>query len=175
MAQEAGDQDQGIGRMGRRATARLAWSLVTLSVALLLGGIALSRAVRSTAVELAYGGEAELGNVVLTLATLLTFSMVGAIVASRRPRNTIGWIFCSMGLVVGFSTLAGATLSTGSQPVPAQVASARRRRGSARGRGSPWYLSPRASFCCCSPMADHLLLAGGPRPGARGSGSPASF
>ena len=93
--------------MGRRATARLAWSLVTLSVALLLGGIALSRAVRSTAVELAYGGEAELGNVVLTLATLLTFSMVGAIVASRRPRNTIGWIFCSMGLVVGFSTLAG--------------------------------------------------------------------
>jgi hypothetical protein len=93
--------------MGRRAAARLAWSLVTLSVALLLGGIALSRAVRSTAVELAYGGEAELGNVVLTLATLLTFSMVGAIVASRRPRNTIGWIFCSMGLVVGFSTLAG--------------------------------------------------------------------
>jgi hypothetical protein len=71
--------------MGRRAAARLAWSLVTLSVALLLGGIALSRAVRSTAVELAYGGEAELGNVVLTLATLLTFSMVGAIVAPATP------------------------------------------------------------------------------------------
>jgi hypothetical protein len=33
--------------------------------------------------------------------------MVGAIVASRHPRNTIGWLFCSIGLVVGLNALAG--------------------------------------------------------------------
>jgi hypothetical protein len=38
---------------------------------------------------------------------LLTFSVVGTIVASRHPRNTIGWIFCSTGLVVGLNALAG--------------------------------------------------------------------
>jgi len=80
---------------------------VALSVALLVGGITLARTTRSTAVELPYGGEAELGSAVLSLATLLTFSVVGAIVASRHPRNTIVWLFCSTGLVVGLNALAG--------------------------------------------------------------------
>jgi hypothetical protein len=90
-----------------RAAARLAWSLVALSVASLLGGIALSRTTGATVPGLAYGGEAELDVAILSLATLLTFSVVGAIVASRHPRNAIGWIFCTMGLVVGLNTLAG--------------------------------------------------------------------
>ena len=88
--------------MGRRA-AWLAWSLVALSVASLLGGIALAQMTRSTAPELPYDGAVD---AVFTLATLLTFSVVGAIIASRHPRNTIGWIFCTVGLVVGLDTLA---------------------------------------------------------------------
>ena len=32
---------------------------------------------------------------------------MGALVASNHPRNTIGWLFCSVGLVVGLNTLAG--------------------------------------------------------------------
>jgi hypothetical protein len=71
-----------------------------------VGGIALSRTTGATAPELAYGSQAELDVAVLSLATVLTFSVVGAVVASRHPRNAIGWIFCSMGLVVGLSTLA---------------------------------------------------------------------
>jgi hypothetical protein len=94
--------------------------MVTLSVALLLGGIALSRTTRATVPGLAYGGEAELDSALLSLATLLTFSVVGAVVASRHPRNAIGWIFCSMGLVVGLNTLAGGYaeywLASGSGP-----------------------------------------------------------
>jgi MFS family permease len=93
---------------------------VTLSVALLLGGIALSRTTRATVPGLAYGDEAELGNALLTLATVIAFSVVGAIVASRRPSNTIGWIFCGTGLVVGLATLAGGYaeywLASGSGP-----------------------------------------------------------
>jgi hypothetical protein len=93
--------------ISRRAAAWLAWSLVALSVALLLGGIALSRTTGATVPKLAYGGRAELDVAVLSLATLLAFSVVGAVVASRHPRNAIGWIFCTMGLVVGLNTLAG--------------------------------------------------------------------
>jgi hypothetical protein len=104
----------------RRAAAWLAWSLVALSVALLLGGIALARTTRATVPELTYGSQAELGNAFLTLATVIAFSVVGAIVASRRPSNTIGWIFCGTGLMVGLATLAGGYaeywLASGSGP-----------------------------------------------------------
>jgi hypothetical protein len=72
---------------------------VALSVTLLVGGVWLARTTRLTAVELTYGSEAEVVNAVLSLVTVLTFSVVGAIVASRHPRNTIGWLFCSMKLV----------------------------------------------------------------------------
>jgi len=61
---------------------------------------------RSPALELPYGSAGDADNVILTLATALTFSVVGAIVASRHPRNTIGWIFCTMGLVTGLDHLA---------------------------------------------------------------------
>jgi MFS family permease len=93
--------------MSTRAASWLAWSLVVLSVALLLGGIALAlTAGFGAAVELTYGSEAELDSAILNLATVLTFSVVGAIIASRHPRNAIGWIFCGMGLVVGLNVLA---------------------------------------------------------------------
>ena len=107
MTEGAKEQGQGVDRKGRRAASRLAWSLVALSVTLLVGGVWLARTTRFTAVDLPYGSEAELDSVVLNLVTVLTFSVVGAIVASRHPRNTIGWLFCSVGLVVGLSALAG--------------------------------------------------------------------
>ena len=92
--------------MSRRTAAWLAWSLVVLSVAFVAGGVALAQTMRSPALELPYGSAGDADNVILTLATALTFSVVGAIVASRHPRNTIGWIFCTMGLVTGLDPLA---------------------------------------------------------------------
>jgi heme A synthase len=50
--------------MGRRAAAWLAWSLVALSVALLLGGIVLSRAANSIVPDLPFVGETDDGSVV---------------------------------------------------------------------------------------------------------------
>jgi len=100
-------QDSAAGRRRSRAASWLAWSLVVLSVALLLGGIALAlTAGFGAAVELTYGSEAELDSAILNLATVLTFSVVGAIIASRQHRNAIGWIFCGMGLVMGLNVLA---------------------------------------------------------------------
>jgi hypothetical protein len=92
--------------MDRRA-AWLAWSLVVLSVALLVAGIAFSRAAISTAPDLPFGGETNDASVVANLITLLTFSVVGAIIASRHPRNTIGWLFCSVGVTIGLNSFAG--------------------------------------------------------------------
>jgi hypothetical protein len=93
--------------MRSRTAAWVAWLLVTLSVALLVSGVALARMMRSPAPETPAGSAGDADSAVLALATVLSFSVVGAIVASRHPRNTIGWIFCTIGLVVGLGTLAG--------------------------------------------------------------------
>jgi hypothetical protein len=60
----------------------LAWSLMVLSVVLLVGGIALALMTLSTAPGRPYYDPVE---AVFTLATVLTFSVVGAIIASRQP------------------------------------------------------------------------------------------
>jgi hypothetical protein len=83
--------------MSRRAASWLASSLVALSVASVLSGIMLARTTRSVDLKLPYGGADD--TVILTLVTVLAFSVVGALVTSRRARNAIGWLFCSVGLV----------------------------------------------------------------------------
>jgi hypothetical protein len=92
--------------MNRRTATRMAWSLCALAVALLAGGIALARTTSSPELELPYGSVGDAGYVVLALANVLTFTVVGAIVASRHPRNPIGWIFCTVGLVTGLDALS---------------------------------------------------------------------
>jgi hypothetical protein len=93
--------------MGRRAVAWLAWSLVALSVALIVGGFLLSQAVSTAVAGSVVGGETADSSVVTDLVTLLTFSVVGAIIASRQPRNAIGWIFCGVGVTLGLNSFAG--------------------------------------------------------------------
>ena len=102
MTEGAKVQDRVVGRIDR-AAAWLAWSLVALSAALLVGGISLFLSRRSTVPKLPYDGALD---AFFTLASLLTFSIVGAIIASRHPRNAIGWLFCGMGLVTGLNALA---------------------------------------------------------------------
>src|SRR5215211_4676203 len=90
--------------MSNSAATWLAWSVVTLSVVLLASGIALDQMTRSTAPGRPYYDPVD---AVFTLATVLTFSVVGAIIASRQPRNAIGWLFCCIGLVVGLNSFTG--------------------------------------------------------------------
>ena len=91
--------------MSTSAAPWLAWSLVTLSVVLLVGGIAFDQMSRSTATGRPYYGPPV--DAVFALATVLTFSVLGAIIASRQPRNAIGWLFCGIGLVVSLNSLSG--------------------------------------------------------------------
>src|SRR5829696_1574395 len=117
MTQRTGGQGRGVGGMSGRAAAWLAWSLVTLSIVLLVGWIALAQIARSTAPGRPFYNPVE---AVFVLATVLTFSVVAASLTSRQPRNAIGWIFCGIGLVVSLNSFtgsyAGYRLAGGSAP-----------------------------------------------------------
>src|SRR5918995_3489655 len=97
MTQRTGGQDRRVGGMSGRAAAWLAWSLVVVSVVLLVGGISFALMTRSTVPD---------GSITLSVLAL-AFSVVGAIIASRQPRNAIGWIFGGVGVTIGFSSFAG--------------------------------------------------------------------
>src|SRR5215210_7612207 len=86
---------QGGGRMRSWAAAWLAWSLAGLCLVMAVATIVLSVLLQpgregadawSTVVDL------------LLFMTFLAFPVVGALTASRRPRNPIGWICLTVGL-----------------------------------------------------------------------------
>jgi hypothetical protein len=92
--------------MRRRAVTWLAWSLVGLPAVLLLCGISLSVAANSGSTRLPYYIETFFTSGAINLITLLPFSVIGALIVSRQPRNAIGWIYCGVGLLVGLVALA---------------------------------------------------------------------
>jgi type III secretory pathway component EscS len=74
--------------------ARLAWLTLALSVALFLAQVVL---IGLTPMTL-WGRRAFFWPVDPTNFSLLAYSAVGALIAARRPRNPVGWLFCGMGL-----------------------------------------------------------------------------
>jgi hypothetical protein len=83
--------------MSRRDATRLAWSLWAITVALtalsaLLVVLSLSHP-NTPVFEWWYGN-----------TFVVIDATVGAIVASRRPENTVGWLLCLSGVAVGAST-----------------------------------------------------------------------
>jgi fumarate reductase subunit D len=84
--------------MSPRAASWLAWSLAGLSVAIFLASVALHVLARSTQ-EVPSGGTSGALLDLLLYVPFLAFPLVGALVASRRPRNPIGWICLAVGLM----------------------------------------------------------------------------
>jgi hypothetical protein len=87
----------GIGGMSPRTAAWLAWSLAGLSVAIFVASVALSVLVRSANVPSSWGDGFGLGDLLVSVP-FLAFPVVGALIASRHPRNPIGWICLVAGL-----------------------------------------------------------------------------
>ena len=90
--------------MSARTGAWLAWSLAALSVFMFVAAIALHVFARS----MDYAGEwSTLGAVgqVLGFLPSLAFPLVGALIASRRPRNWVGWILLADGLLWTFGAV----------------------------------------------------------------------
>jgi hypothetical protein len=90
--------------MSTRTAAWLAWSLAALSVMMFVAAIALHVLARSVDSP---GEWSTLGAVgrVLSFLPFLAFPLVGALVASRRPRNWVGWILLADGLLWTFGSL----------------------------------------------------------------------
>ncbi len=79
------------------ARAWLAWSLAGLSVAMFVAGVALALLALSVAGAETSAGVRSVASS-LGFAVFLSFPVVGALVASRRPENPIGWICLVAGL-----------------------------------------------------------------------------
>jgi signal transduction histidine kinase len=79
-------------------TARfVAWAGVAVSAAEVIGAFAIGVAANTSS-----GGSDAVG-----LALVLTFPLMGALIASRRPENPIGWIFIAVGVSFATASLAG--------------------------------------------------------------------
>jgi hypothetical protein len=117
VTQGARQQNRRIGGMSVRAAAWLAWSVWALSLpfAAFSGGVLgfLSASARIFS---------SLATIVLFALLALTYTTFGALVASRRPENPIGWIFCAGGLILSVTVCAenyaeyALNASTGSLP-----------------------------------------------------------
>ena len=118
MAAGARQRDRGVGGVSTRAV-WLAWSLAALSVAMFLAGAALT--VSSLYVGVAtppssdWGTAGPLSGLVIFLP-FLAFPLVGALIASRRPENPIGWICLAAGLF--WMSIVVESSITGSEPYP---------------------------------------------------------
>jgi hypothetical protein len=83
--------------MRRRVAVWLAWSLAGLSVAMFVGSIVLFVLVRAAQPPGDQATVAPLSGL-LVYVPFLAFPIVGALVASKRPENPIGWICLLSGL-----------------------------------------------------------------------------
>jgi hypothetical protein len=93
--------EQRVGRMKSRVATRLAWSLCALSLVLTVLSVLLLSLNYSHPRTHVYGYWPE--NTVLPIS----FSIIGAIIASRLPANPLGWLFCAAASVSAVAHFSG--------------------------------------------------------------------
>src|SRR5215213_5895922 len=131
MAEGTQRRDREVGRANTRASSWLAWSLAGLSGTMFVAGTILtilSLYVTAPAAQPSsdWGSGGAIGNLLIQ-APFLAFTIVGALIASRRPENPIGWICLVAGLFWTLIALddqytAYALATTGVVLFPAAVA-----------------------------------------------------
>jgi hypothetical protein len=119
-------RERGRGEGGARAAFLLVWSLAGLSVAMFVASVPLLVLARSAHIPSSWEANLTLGDL-LGGVIFLIFPLVGALIASRRPRNAIGWILLTEGLLwmsLGMTDYYGlyGVARPGSIPFPVGVA-----------------------------------------------------
>ena len=97
VTKEARNQDRGVSGKSRRTAAWLAWSVCAVCVGLIALTLLLDF-LPDNVFGLTPGRESP-SLAVLTGVLSLAYPTVGALIASRLPSNSIGWIFCGVGLL----------------------------------------------------------------------------
>jgi hypothetical protein len=97
MSESEMKQDRGIGGVSRHTSVWLAWALCALSLA--LTALSLLLFILNLSYPNTHLYEPWLDNTL----TAVFYPTVGAIVASRRPENPVGWLLCLYGLVISIS------------------------------------------------------------------------
>jgi hypothetical protein len=111
--------------MSTRAASWLAWSLAALCVAMFVASVALYLLARSAPVPSSWGASQTVSGMLIFMP-FLAFPVVGALIASRRPHNPIGWICLAVGLVWMLIVLTDSytvygVASPGSVPFPVGI------------------------------------------------------
>ena len=85
--------------MSGRAAHRLAMAVFAAVAVLLALGLVLDWATRDVAHSEGFGGDGVGGFAVALFVSVsfLTYAVVGVLIASRRPRNPIGWLLIATG------------------------------------------------------------------------------
>jgi hypothetical protein len=86
--------------MSRRAAARLAWSLWALTIVLMMLTV-----VFGLIYPLPEGSLFNAANLAVLILFAGSFSAVGALIASHRSNNPIGWVFCAVSLLITIAVL----------------------------------------------------------------------
>ena len=87
MNERADGQGRTNGEKGRRVAARLVWPLYGLIACLIIATSAVGQLSQGSNNVLRLAGDA-----LISVATPAVFAIVGALIVSRQPRNTIGWL-----------------------------------------------------------------------------------
>jgi two-component system NarL family sensor kinase len=87
--------------MNEQAARRLSWSIAAFSILLAIGGLVISILAQRAA-----GTGVIFSHQFFTPLLTITYCGVGALVASRHPRNPIGWMFCATGFLSAVNMLA---------------------------------------------------------------------
>ena len=86
------------GEASARVASWLAWSLCGLCVAMFVVGVPLLVLARSAHIPSSWDVDLTTGGL-FTSGLFLVFPLVGALIASRRPENPIGWLCLADGLL----------------------------------------------------------------------------
>jgi hypothetical protein len=114
--------------MSTRAASWLSWSLAALSLLLCAASIVLDVAARSVQPPPSWGTGGD-SAVLIFVLPFLAFPLVGALIASKRPENPIGWICLAVGIIWMIMLISssyggyGLLARPGSVPFPAAIGS----------------------------------------------------
>ena len=99
------EPDLVVGERSNRASAGLAWSIAAASLVLLLTAETFSYMSRSAAPASVDGSNwLDYGLHFAFTVMVIAYLTVGALVASRRPNNAVGWLLCAVGLATAVET-----------------------------------------------------------------------